>query len=67
MPKNASESITIQLQRIPKNALKKMVQIKHDFSNRGICGQTFEMFKTFEPNFRETYELQELTTDLRFS
>ena len=35
----------------------------HDFSNRGIRGQSFEQFKTIEPNSRYTYELQELTTD----
>ena len=35
----------------------------HDFSNRGIRGQSFEQFKTFEPNSQYTYELQELTTD----
>ena len=35
----------------------------HDFSIRGIRGQSFEQFKTFEPNSRKTYELQELTTD----
>ena len=36
-----------------------MVRIAHEFSNRGIRGQSFEQFKTFEP----TYELQGLTTD----
>ena len=35
----------------------------HDFSNRGIHGQSFEQFKTIEQNSRYTYELQELTTD----
>ena len=40
-----------------------MVRITHDFSNRGIRGQIFEQFITFEPNSRKTYELQELTTD----
>ena len=40
-----------------------MVRITHDFSNQGIRVQSFEQFKTFEPNSRKTYELQELTTD----
>ena len=51
--------------------LRNLVRITHDFSNRGIRSQSFEQFKTFEPNSRWTYELQELATDcanqLRFS
>ena len=36
-----------------KNALGiSRVRITHDFSNRGIRGQSFEQFKTFEPNSR---------------
>ena len=46
-----------------QECLRNLVQITHDFSNQGICGQSFEQFKTFEPNSRKTYELQELTTD----
>ena len=36
------------IQECPKN----LVRITHDFSNRGIRGQSFEQFKTFEPNSR---------------
>ena len=46
-----------------QECLRNLVRITHDFSNRGIRGQSFEQFKTFEPNSRKTYELQELTTD----
>ena len=35
----------------------------HNFSNRGIRSQSFEQLKTFKPNSRYTYKLQELTTD----
>ena len=33
-----------------QECLRKLVRITHDFSNRGIRGQSFEQFKTFEPN-----------------
>ena len=46
-----------------QECLRNLVRITHDFSNRGIRCQSFEQFKTFEPNSRKTYELQELTTD----
>ena len=46
-----------------KNALGIWYESHTIFSNRGIRGQSFEQFKTFEPNSRYTYELQELTTD----
>ena len=31
---------------------KNSIRIKHDFSNRGIRGQSFKQFKTIEPNSR---------------
>ena len=40
-----------------KECLRNLVRITHNFSNRGIRGQSFEQ------NSRLTYELQELTTD----
>ena len=58
MPKNASESITIQLN--VQECIRNLLRIKHDFSNRGIRGQVLN-----SSNFliRLAYELQELTTD----
>ena len=35
-----------------QECLRNLVRITHDFSNRGIRGQSFEQFKTFEPNSR---------------
>ena len=35
-----------------QECLRNLVRIKHDFSNWGIHGQSFEQFKTFEPNSR---------------
>ena len=35
-----------------QECLRNLVLITHDFSNRGIRGQSFEQFKTFEPNSR---------------
>ena len=35
-----------------QECLRNLVQITHDFSNRGIRGQSFDQFKTFEPNSR---------------
>ena len=32
--------------------IRNLVRITHDFSKRGIRGQSFEQFKTFEPNSR---------------
>ena len=32
--------------------IKNLLRIKHDFSNQGIRGQSFEQFKTFKPNSR---------------
>ena len=46
-----------------QECLRNLVRNMHNFSNQGIRGQSFEQFKTFEPNYRQTYELQELTTD----
>ena len=33
-----------------QECLRNSVRITHDFSNRGIRGQSFEQFKTFGPN-----------------
>ena len=30
----------------------ELTEFRDDFSDRGICGQSFEQFKTFEPNSR---------------
>ena len=35
-----------------QECLRNLVRIMHDFSNREIRGQSFEQFKTFEPNSR---------------
>ena len=35
-----------------QECLRNLVRITHDYSNRGIRGQSFEQFKTFEPNSR---------------
>ena len=53
-----------------KNALRTCYElvtctITYDFLNRGICGQSFEQFKTLAPYSRLTQELQELTTDYK--
>ena len=46
---------------VVQECLRNLVRITHEFSNRGIRGQSFEQFKTFEPNSRSTYE--ELNAD----
>ena len=33
-----------------QECLRNLVRITHNFLNWGICGQSFEQFKTFEPN-----------------
>ena len=35
-----------------QECLRNLVWITYDFSNRGIRGQSFEQFRTFEPNSR---------------
>ena len=35
-----------------QECLRNFIRITHDFSNRGIHGQSFEQFKTFEPSSR---------------
>ena len=35
-----------------QECIRNLVRIKHDFSNQEISGQSFDQFKTFEPNSR---------------
>ena len=49
-----------------KNALGICYELSTIFRIGGIRGQSFEQFKTFEPNSQYTYELQKLTTDCTF-
>ena len=51
---NAQKRLRIDYDSVTmsKNALGILVRITQDFSNQGIRGQSFEHFKTFEPNSR---------------
>ena len=48
---NAQERLQIDYDSVTMS-IRNLVRITYDFSNRGIRGQTFEQFKTFEPNSR---------------
>ena len=48
-----------------EECISNLLRIRYEFFKSGFRGRSFEQLKTFAPNSRLTYELQEVTTNYK--